>query len=288
VEPDCPLFFAFFAFTNKSHNTRNHPGNSFGPELALRLGGNAMNLTCHSDVHPSALSFSPGTHATCFDQHLPKLPLYEALQLCLEFPTNESLWADFNRLSRTFIAAVIRKNTRSWTTPTSALVEDLVQETYLKLCAKDFKALREFDYEHDSALYGFLKVVSSNVVHDYFRSAYSKKRGCGREEEDLEQVPMSTDFCSRSFEDADRRILLDEIDDCLADRAEDPAFARDYAIFWLYYREGLSARAISRLPSIHLTVKGVESVLNRLTCFVRVRLNALPPRRMLAKSSFSS
>jgi RNA polymerase sigma-70 factor (ECF subfamily) len=154
------------------------------------------------------------------------------------------------------------------------LVEDLLQETYLKLCAENFRALRGLECEHESALYGFLKVVTSNVVHDHFRSAYSQKRGCGRVEENLEQVPMSTAFCSRSLDHADRRILLDEIDDCLADRAADPTFSRDYAIFWLYYREGLTAKAISELPSVGLTVKGVESVVGRLTRFVRLRLNS--------------
>jgi RNA polymerase sigma-70 factor, ECF subfamily len=44
-------------------------------------------------------------------------------------------------------------------------------------------------------------------------------------------------------------------------------------IFWLYYRDGLTARAIAQLPGIRLSVKGVESTIHRLTRRVRLRLN---------------
>jgi len=44
----------------------------------------------------------------------------------------------------------------------------------------------------------------------------------------------------------------------LATQAAEPNYIRDCAIFWLYYRQGLTAKAIAQLPDIGLTVKGVE------------------------------
>jgi len=41
------------------------------------------------------------------------------------------------------------------------------------------------------------------------------------------------------------------------------------SIFWLYYEQGYSAKEISLLPSMGLTVKGVESTLQRLTRFLK-------------------
>ena len=88
------------------------------------------------------------------------------------------------------IAGVITKLIRQWIgTANSYLVDDLVQDTYLKLCANDFKSLREFECDHENALFGFLKVVASNVVHDHFRGHCSQKRGRGHEAECLEDVP---------------------------------------------------------------------------------------------------
>lgn len=238
-----------------------------------------MNKACDPIPNVGIPSFPPAIpHLTDFNSH-GHAPLTGVLQLSPASSGSAVDWGEFIRRIHPVIAGVVSKTARLWTKPTFFLVEDLVQETYLKLFANDCKALREFDCEHNNALYGFLKVVASNVVHDYFRSAYSQKRGCGREKENLEHVPVSMAFCRHSLEEADRCILLDEIDDCLADRAGDPTFSRDYAIFWLYYREGLTAKAIADLPSVGLTVKGVESVVGRLTRYVRLRLNrpSAPP-----------
>ncbi|HEY1938498.1 MAG TPA: sigma-70 family RNA polymerase sigma factor [Candidatus Angelobacter sp.] len=195
---------------------------------------------------------------------------------------DELLWSEFIRRSQPVIAGVVIKTLRRWGRPTSGLVDDLVQETYLKLFADDARALRRFVCHHENALYGFLKVVASNTVQDHFRSSYSQKRGCGREEESIEQSDVrgvgdpwlgrAVSIQSGIYHGLERRILLSEIDAYLRSRASEPTFERDYTIFWLYYREGLTAKAISRVPSIGLTVKGVESTLLRLTRLVRNRL----------------
>lgn len=214
---------------------------------------------------------------TDFDLNKPQTRLLDPFRLCMESSDPEIPWTEFSLRSHALIKAVVSQAACRWAKPTSALVEDLVRRTYLKLCTNNFRALRDREFEHDNALYGFIKVVASNVVHDHFRTAYSQKRGCGREADELEQIPFDMACCRCSVEDAATRILLDEIDGCLADRAVDPAFARDHAIFCLYYKDGLTARATSELPSIRLTAKGVEIVLGHLTLFVRLKLNPQVP-----------
>jgi RNA polymerase sigma-70 factor, ECF subfamily len=204
-----------------------------------------------------------------------KLQAQELLRLCLQ-SEDEVVWLEFVRRFQPLIARVVVKSIRRWTNPAPSLVDDLVQDTYLKLCANNFRALRDFDCEHENALFGFLKVVASNVVQDHFRSSYSQKRGSGREEEDLDQVITAT-ASSRSFcESAERNILIGEIQQCLESLSSEPNFARDCMIFWLYYKQGLTAKAISELPDIRLKVKGVESTLLRLTRLVRQKMNATP------------
>ena len=105
--------------------------------------------------------------------------LHFLLSLCLR-SRDEALWTEFIRRTQPVIAGVIVKAIRHWTNPYPAVVDDLVQETYLKLCANDFKCLREFVCNHENALYGFLKVVASHVVHDHFRNSYSQKMAQSR------------------------------------------------------------------------------------------------------------
>jgi RNA polymerase sigma-70 factor (ECF subfamily) len=157
------------------------------------------------------------------------------------------------------------------------LIDDLTQDTYVKICANNFKALRTFDFRHENALFGFLKVMAANVAEDYIRSSHSQKRGQGRDDEDFDQTGSAGP--SSSPEPIERKILMNEIKKCLQEHSADPNFARDYAIFWLYYRQGLTAKEIADLPSIGLTVKGVESTLLRLTRMLRDKLGRHPGRK---------
>src|SRR5438270_4230220 len=136
--------------------------------------------------------------------------LEELLEECLQSEDN-ALWTEFVRRSQPVITAVVIKTVRRWLKPRPDLVDDLVQETYLKLCGNDFKALRQFVPQHANAMLGFLKVVASNTVQDYFRGTYAQKRGDGVEEVPLDQVESaaSYDDTARDFE---RSILLHDID----------------------------------------------------------------------------
>jgi RNA polymerase sigma-70 factor (ECF subfamily) len=64
----------------------------------------------------------------------------------------------------------------------------------------------------------------------------------------------------------ERNVLLLEVRAILAATAP---VARDRHIFWLYYRHGLSTKAIASIQAIALTQKGVESVIQRLTVGIR-------------------
>ena len=59
--------------------------------------------------------------------------------------------------------------------------------------------------------------------------------------------------------DAEKAVLLREVNDALSRVAAGPHLQRDRKVFLLYYRVGLSANAIAALPSIGLSTKGVES-----------------------------
>jgi RNA polymerase sigma-70 factor (ECF subfamily) len=213
---------------------------------------------------------------------LEKLSAQELVQLCLS-SQDEAPWFEFVQRFRPLIFGVVSKSLRRWVPPDRAVIDDLIQDTFLKLCANNFRALREFEYEHENSLFGFLKKVASNVVQDHIRSAYSQKRGSGREEEDIEKVSTTTSYSASFADEAHRDILIGEIKQCLDQHVDDSQFPRDSAIFWLYYKQGLTAKAISQIPAIGLTVKGVESTLLRLTRLVRAKLTEKPARRIASR-----
>jgi RNA polymerase sigma-70 factor, ECF subfamily len=203
--------------------------------------------------------------------HPQQLSAQELVQLCHDY-NQKAAWEEFVRRYQPTIARVVTRSIRHWTIPSPSLVDDLVHDTYMKLMANGLRALREFDFEHENAVFGFLKTVASNVVMDHFRNLYSKKRGSGLADLSLEEASVFAPASQGSTRQVDREILLHEIDEVLKSQTSEPNFVRDYSIFWLYYQHGFTAKAISRLPSVQLTVKGVESTLLRLTKLVRARM----------------
>ena len=203
----------------------------------------------------------------------------ELVQVCAESGAAEA-WEEFVRRFGRLIATVALRTARRWGSARPELVDELVQETYLKLCADQARLLRSFDPRHPDAVYGYLKTVTANLVHDHCRARFSQKRGPGQE-----AVPLAEEAgaagapraAASEAGSAERRVLLLEIDVHLLALVEGPHAARDRRIFWLYYRVGLPAASIAALPGIGLSTKGVESTLHRLTRELRERLAAGKP-----------
>jgi RNA polymerase sigma factor (sigma-70 family) len=199
------------------------------------------------------------------------LSLKELLRLCLE-SNDQAAWREFVRRVQPTIARVV-KNTlgriRYWKRSTPQEIDDLVHDTFVKLFANDSRALRDFECQHDEELFGFVKVVASNVVLDYLRHMLTEKLGGGRAEEDLDNAQHVPASGFGSPKTAERNILMGQIQRCLESHASDPNYARDCRIFWLYYQQGFTAKAISELPGIGLGVEGVESALLRMVRLIR-------------------
>lgn len=178
--------------------------------------------------------------------------------------SSEEAWSEFVRRSQPLIKTVITRAVRRFGTVSHQLVDDLTQEVYLKIVADKFRALRTVEMFREDSFRGFLKIMATHTVHDYFRSAAALKRSAGFERE----APTNSAIPG-TFAAPEREILLEEIDKVLNTISHERNFARDRAIFWLYYTEGFSAKEIAALPDIKLTAKGVESTLLRLTQHIR-------------------
>jgi RNA polymerase sigma-70 factor, ECF subfamily len=201
----------------------------------------------------------------------------EALvQICGRMVDDSAAWEEFVHRYQPFLAGIVIRMVRKGASGSAALdlADDLVQEIFLKICADRAKLLREFKSRHPEAILGYLKSIAISVVYDNLRKRYAQRRG-GDAGRDLaidsdETTPVATR--SDTAEDMEQRILVSEVDRMLDDQSR-----RDREIFWLYYQHGLTARAISTMPGLDLTVKGVESVIDRVSRQVRVKLGSRNP-----------
>ncbi|HLH01770.1 MAG TPA: sigma-70 family RNA polymerase sigma factor [Bryobacteraceae bacterium] len=197
----------------------------------------------------------------------------EALvRACVE-KHDPAAWEEFIRRYHAVIGNSVLRHVRQWHAASPELVDDLIQETLLKLCKDRCAILRGFKLESENSIYAFLKVVSANVVRDHFKREMAARHG------GLSQTCSTDEFpIAQSGTDADlhRRILIGEIESHLDQCVSGETGDRDKQIFWFYFRHGFTAEAIAALPGIGLQVKGVESTIHRLARQLRTKLATRP------------
>lgn len=175
-------------------------------------------------------------------------------------------WEEFIRRFQPLIAGVVARTANRWGSVAPALVDDLVQETYVKLCTEEFRRLREFESRHEDAIYGYLKAVAYTVTLDHFKVHYAAKRGARLHSSDFDSS-LRVEGQKSSVEND---VLLQELEELAGQVAEEE---RDRLIFALYYRQGFTTRRIAAIPAIELSQKGVESCLHRLTERLKKRVS---------------
>jgi RNA polymerase sigma-70 factor (ECF subfamily) len=201
---------------------------------------------------------------------LNELPPERLLEVCLDGAYPDA-WNEFVRRFQPVVAAGVGRVARQYGLATPALIEDLVQDVYLRLCKNRCSVLREFRSENPDSLYSFLKVIAANTARDHCKATLALKSGGGK----VTAMPTGMEEWKATHltrDAADWRLLWSDVDSILSQAGGGGDARRDKTIFGLYYRQGWSARDISLIPAIGLTQKGVEIVLNRLVKFVRARL----------------
>ena len=153
-----------------------------------------------------------------------------------------------------------------WGISNASETDDILQESFLKIGARQGELLRRLPLDDETAALAYLKVTTANCARDYLRAKYAEKRGqdvtVGADSK-IEELVAGLDSIS-----LDKQILLQQIDRALV------APPRDRSIFWMYYRRGFTAREIAAIPEFGLTQKGVESLLLRHSSAVRKTLSA--------------
>ena len=193
------------------------------------------------------------------------LSLKEIVCLCAADPRNVDAWEEFvSRVDRP-IGLTIKRTAEVRVKPCRSLIEDLRQETYVKLLKDGCRPLRDCTNSHeDQEILGYIKKAARNATLDYLRLLPPIST--------IEIDPETEQGTDRSQKSSEYRILLEEIDKHVKHCLIGPDKERDRAIFRLYYRYGMSTEEIARLPTIGLTAKGVGAVIERLKHCLRERI----------------
>lgn len=196
----------------------------------------------------------------------------DLIRACADY-TDGAAWDEFVSRFRKSISISVIRTSYLWGEAPQQVLDDLVQETYLKLCANRCGLLLEFAIQHPEAVVAYVKTIAVNVAHDHFKSLHSKKRGSGEISQIAEDADPKADTSKPGGHEAlEREVLLNQINQCLESCSQGQDHDRDCTIFWLYYQLGMSAKDIAALPTIGLSAKGVESAILRLTRLVREQL----------------
>lgn len=185
------------------------------------------------------------------------LPPDDLLRLCADL-RNFAAWDEFIRRFHTVIYSAILRTGRRYAQFDRGLCDDLAQDTYLRLSAKDAKALREFVPQYPGSAFCYVQVIAVRVTKDH-----CKRKDFLRTEE-LPPDPPDTVAPDK----AEWRALKLAVADVLRKHAS----RRDRQIFGLHFWQGMTAKEIAAIPGIGLTMKGVEAVMVRLKRLIQEKL----------------
>ncbi len=200
------------------------------------------------------------------------LSLKDIVRLCADQP-NDEVWVEFvSRVGKSISLTVLR-TASLWGDPSTSLVEDLVQLTYLKLWEDKCRLLRNFSVQHPEAVLAYLKKTAANTTHDYFKHVRSHSSGGNNTHLSTSDVdPEAGKEDSGSEERIAFGLFLKELDEHLKHCLSGPDQERDRTIFWLYYRQGMSSKEIASITTIGLSPKGVGSAIDRVKHAIREQI----------------
>ena len=185
------------------------------------------------------------------------------------YSTKAPEWGEFVRLLTPVIALTARRVSLLWKDSSGATVSEIVQEVFLKLCEDERRILRKFEDRGNDSFVKLVRMITASVATDHFRRTHAEKRGGRMGAVALEGSPIEEELSDGAAIRAVEWPTLTAQLDGLLRLYPATVSARDRNLFWLYYGQGLTAKAIARIPAMGLSAKGVESALLRLVRLLR-------------------
>ena len=219
-----------------------------------------------------------------------KLTNIELTRLCAQEPADKNVWKEFySRFDKRIWLVIYREcREKGFTENTSQfrqIVQDLVQEVYVKLVDKNCKALRDFIGASEHSIFTYLGIIAKNVVRNYLIKMNAQKRP-SKDKSINETFSISggsgevfvEDFLKSSDSNAEKsyefEILKDEIDEILEKFLKGKDKERNKLIFKMCIYEGFSPKEIASKPGFSVTTKTVGNIVSKIKKELRKELFA--------------
>ncbi len=217
--------------------------------------------------------------------NLTNLTNNELVELCAQQPDNRSAWMEFyDRFDERIWLVVYReckqKEIAKHSAPFRQVVQDLVQDVYVRLVENDCKALKDFIGISENSIFTWLGIVAKNVVRNYSIKMGAKKRPLiGNSIDDIKaisKIQIAKDKVSTVYingeDDFSVEYLKEEIEEILERHLRGKGKERNKLIFKLYIYEGFSPDEIASHLKFSLSVKTVRNIISDIKRELREEL----------------
>jgi len=195
--------------------------------------------------------------------HPVRLTLDQIWQRCCENPADGGAWEELLRRILPRLGQIIARTVSRCGMHEKADVDDLLQDICLKFYQLT-KSSTELPVE-ENALEAYFRAMAANVARDWIRRRFADKRDMGLTKSiDDSLRPLAEQLYAGKTRE--REVLIRELA-ALLEGSE-----RDRTVFWLYYRQGFTGTEIAAIPAVGLSVKGVESLIYRMTATLRKKI----------------
>ncbi len=219
-----------------------------------------------------------------------KLPNTVLIHICGHNPKNRAAWTEFysrfNDRIRLFIYRECKnKIHHSRDSKFFQIVQDLVQDVYVKLVSNGAKALKNFKGANENSIYLYLGIIAKNTVRNYVIQEKAQKRPSIEKSLDDPLYPevkqnqlVLHDRLHPHYSNIDEQIMLHDLEDEIIDVIDD-AYPkknreRNKIIFKLYFCEGFSAENIATQFGYNLSVKRVSNLISDIKSLLQDKLTS--------------
>lgn len=167
----------------------------------------------------------------------------------------------FVRASRSSFTSIVRRVAGNFGGCQPHEVEDQLQEIYLKLFVQGPSMLPKMPKDPEQA-HVYLRILAANVCRDLWKA---KRADCRSSDRTVPFSGVEGRLSTLGLSEVESDLTLQKIYKLLTDR-------RERTVFGLYFRQGFSAAEIAKIKEFGLSVKGVESLIFRITSRLREAL----------------
>ena len=207
------------------------------------------------------------------------------IKKCAESLENQSTWIEFiRRFDRHIKLSVLRAfrllsiNLLHRETLKED-IRDLVQEVYIRLVKNDCRALKTFKPKYDDAFYGYLSIISTSVVKDFFKKFSRLKRKVYIQSiDERPAISQKNKLITKSLPsfigpNPEKWVIAKDLlqkaksyYNSINSTKEDK---RNELIFQLYFIHGLSIKDISRIKGLNISHSNANIIIWRMKRKIR-------------------